>query len=421
MTTSAVPASPAAATVRETVTVDRLGHKGDGVAATATGDVFVTGTLPGETVTIDRAGGRGRLVEIVVPSPDRVAPVCPHVGSCGGCALQHMAEPAYRAFKRRLVADALADRGIVAEVGAAWIAPPASRRRAVIAVQHQADGLVAGLRERLGHTVVAIPDCRLFTPAITALLPALPRLVAPFTFGRKGATVTVLDTATGLDVAVGDAELKPERRQEAITRALAAGLARLSLGADILVESRAPVVAFGAIEVALPPGAFLQAVAAGEGELARHVVAATAGAKRVADLFAGAGTFALRLAATARVHAVEADKPALASLDRAWRRSAGLKTVTTEARDLYRRPLLPAELKAYDAVVFDPPRDGAAPQAKELAKSAVPVVVAVSCNPATLARDLRYLLDAGYRLDPVAVVDQFLWSHHVEAVAVLRR
>jgi 23S rRNA (uracil1939-C5)-methyltransferase len=413
--------TPAADIALETLTIARLGHKGDGVAPTPSGDVFVTGTLPGETVRVARTGERGRLVEIVAPSSDRVPPPCPHFGVCGGCALQHMAPPAYRAFKRQTVVDALAARGLDAPVGDAWVAEPFSRRRAVIAVQQQAAGVVAGLRERLGHTVVPIPDCRLLTPAIQALLPALPKLLGPFSFGKKGATVTVLDTLTGLDVAVAEAELKPERRQEAIAKALSAGIARLSLGPDLIVEARAPMVRFGTVDVAVPPGGFLQAVAAGEAELARHVAAAVGGAKRVADLFAGAGTFTLRLAETARVHAVEADRPALAALDRAWRFAKGLKAVTHEARDLYRRPLQPSELKAYDAVVFDPPRDGAAPQAKELAKSAVPVVVAVSCNPATLARDLRYLVDAGYRLESVAVVDQFLWSHHVEAVAVARR
>jgi 23S rRNA (uracil1939-C5)-methyltransferase len=405
----------------ETVTIARLGHKGDGVAPTPSGDVFVTGTLPGETVRVVRAADRGRLVEVVTPSPDRVAPPCPHFGTCGGCALQHMAPAAYRAFKRQLVVDALASRGLEADVGEPWVADPFSRRRAVIAVQHQPTGIVAGFRERLGHTVVPIPDCQLLTPAIQAALPSLPKLLGGFTFGKKGATVTILDTTTGLDVAVTEAELPPERRQEAITKALAAGFSRLAVGPDLVIEAKAPTVRFGAVEVALPPGAFLQAVAAGEAELAAHVMAAVGGAKRVADLFSGAGTFTFRLAETARVHAVEADKPALAALDRAWRFSKGLKTVTHEARDLYRRPLMPAELKVYDAVVFDPPRDGAAPQAKELARSQVPTVVAVSCNPATLARDVRYLVDAGYKLGPVAVVDQFLWSNHVEAVAVLRR
>lgn len=412
---------PAVDAVLETVTIARLGHKGDGVAPTPTGDVYVTGTLPGETVRVARAGERGRLAEILVPSPDRVVAPCPHVGACGGCALQHMAPEAYRAFKRQLVVDAFAARGIEAEIGEAWVAEPFSRRRAVVAVQHQAAGVVVGFRERLGHTVMPIPDCRLLTPAIQAFLPALPKLLGPFSFGKKGATVTILDTATGLDIAIADAELRPERRQEAIAKAIAAGIARLALGPDLIVEARAPTVRFGSVDVAIPPGSFLQAVAAGETELARHVVAAIGKAKRVADLFSGAGTFTFRLAETARVHAVEADKPALAALDRAWRFAKGLKAVTHEVRDLYRRPLMPAELKVYDAVVFDPPRDGAAPQAKELAKAQVPVIVAVSCNPATLARDLRYLLDAGYKLDPVAVVDQFLWSNHVEAVAVLRR
>jgi 23S rRNA (uracil1939-C5)-methyltransferase len=407
--------------VTETVTITRIGHKGDGVAETTSGEVFVSLTLPGEVVEIEREGDRGRLVRIVAPSADRVAPPCPHVGHCGGCALQHMAAPAYAAFKRQLVVDALAARHLTAEVGTAWVGEARSRRRAVIAVQHQPGGIVAGFRERLSHNVVPIPECHLLDPDIRAFLPKIPRLLAPFTFGKKGATVTVIASRTGLDLSIADAELPPERRQEVIAKALESGLARLSLGPDIIVEAKEPIVSFGDIDVALPPGGFLQAVEAAEEVMAGHVLAAVKGRKHVADLFSGCGTFALRIARDARVHAVEAEKTSLVALDKAWRFAKGLKPVSHEVRDLYRRPLQPMDVKDYDAVVFDPPRDGAAPQAKELAKASVPTIVAVSCNPATLARDLAYLVEAGYAIEKVEVIDQFLWSHHVEAVAVLKR
>ncbi|TPQ50089.1 hypothetical protein C2U72_15135, partial [Prosthecomicrobium hirschii] len=202
---------------------------------------------------------------------------------------------------------------------------------------------------------------------------------------------------------------------------LSLGFARFSIDGETLVEARPPQMRFGGVAVAIPAGAFVQAVASAEEALSSRVVEAVGKAKRVADLFAGSGTFTLRLARGAHVHAVESEARALDALSRAARHAQGLKPISIETRDLYRRPLMAKELAKYDAVVFDPPRDGAAPQAKELAKSAVPIIVAVSCNPATLARDARYLIDAGWRLGPVQPVDQFLWSHHVEAVAVLTK
>lgn len=404
------------------VRIHSIGHKGDGVAATSDGPVFVSGSLPGENVRIAREGDRGRIVEILEPSPDRVAPPCPHFGTCGGCSLQHMATSAYLEFKRRSVADALADRGIAAEVEPVVPVGPGTRRRAVIAVQRQPDGgLRAGFRERLSHQVADASRCLVVTPAIRAAMPRLARLAEALSFDRKGAIFTLLDTETGLDVAVAEAKLPEKRRQDVVAAALALDFARVSIAGEVVVESRAPTLRFGGIPVALPPGAFIQAVAEAETALGNLVVEAVGKAKRVADLFAGSGTFALRLARNAHVHAVESDSRALDALSKAARHAQGLKPVSVETRDLYRRPLMAKELSAFDAVVFDPPRDGAAPQAKELAKSAVPTIVAVSCNPATLARDLRYLLDAGWQVARVVPVDQFLWSHHVEVVAVLSR
>ncbi len=404
-----------------TVTISAIGHKGDGVADTPNGQIYVPLSLPGETLKIALSGERGSIVEIVTPSPDRVAAPCPHFGICGGCALQHMAEPAYLELKRQSVIAAFADRGIEADVLPARSIPMQSRRRAVIAVQRTASGAKVGFRERLSHTVADASGCLIVVPAIAESLPKLSRMADVLSFDKKGAIFTVIATETGLDVTVTEGTLADARRQEAIALALKLGFARLSVGADIIVEARQPIVRFGKASVILAPGAFLQAVPEAEAQLVAEVLAATKGAKRVADLFAGSGTFALQLAETARVTAVESDKPALDSLTRAARHTPGLKPVEVEARDLFRRPLMAAELKVFDAVVFDPPRDGAAAQAKELAKSKVPTIVAVSCNPATLARDARYLIDGGYKITRVQPVDQFLWSHHVEAVAVFQR
>lgn len=427
-------------TATETVTISDIAHKGDGVAVfeTEAGEkrLFVAAALPGETVRVSITGEgvneRGRVEEILVASPDRVEPACPVYDRCGGCSLQHWDQHAYLAWKRHLVQDAFLDRGIEAQVLDCVATGPASRRRAVIAVQRRTGAPVAGFRERLSHTVVEADGCLVVAPRIRAGLPKLIRLSHLLTFGNKGAIFTVLDCETGLDVSVGEAVLPPERRQQAIALALELGLARFSVEREIVVEANSPVIRFGSVPVMPPPGGFVQAVAAAEEAMAQLVETAVAaalaarpkkakGPPRVADLFAGCGTFALRLARLAHVHAVESDKASLEAASFAARHTQGLKPVSIEARDLYRRPLMGKELAGFDAVVIDPPRDGAAPQFKELAKSQVPVIVAVSCNPATLARDARYLIDAGWTLGPVTPIDQFLWSHHVEAVCVFTR
>lgn len=424
----------------ETVTITDIAHKGDGVAVfeTEAGEkrLFVGGALPGETVRVTITGEgvneRGRIEEILHASPDRVEAVCPVYERCGGCSLQHWGEHAYLAWKRHQILEAFLDRGLEAEVAECIATGPASRRRAVIAVQRRTGSPVAGFRERLSHTVVEGDGCLVVTPRIRAGLPKLIKLSHLLSFGPKGAVFTVLDTETGLDVSVAEAELPHDRRQQAIALTLDLDIARFSVGREIVVEARPPVVRFGQVAVMPPPGAFLQAVGAAEAAMARLVEAAVGealarrpkkakGPARVADLFAGCGTFALRLARAAQVHAVESDKLALDALSHAARHTQGLKAVTVEARDLYRRPLMAKELAGFDAVVIDPPRDGAAPQVKELAKSAVPVIVAVSCNPATLARDARYLVDAGWTMGVVTPIDQFLWSHHVEAVTVFTK
>jgi len=424
---------------RLTVAISDIAHKGDGLAVfeTEAGEkkLFVGGALPGETVSIvidgEGPSERGRVVEVLTPSPDRVEPACPAFAACGGCSLQHWDQTPYLAWKRAQVRAAFADRGLEPEVAETIATGPASRRRAVIAVQRRTGAPAVGFRARLSHDVVDASACLVVSPRIRAAMPKLAKMSHLLTFGAKGAVFTVIDTETGLDVSVADATLAPERRQQAIALALELGFARFALEREIVVEATPPVVRFGAIPVMPQPGAFLQAVPEAEEAMAKLVEKAidealatrpkrAKGPARVADLFAGCGTFALRLARKVQVHAVESERSALESLSFAARHAQGLKPVTVEVRDLYRRPLMGKEL-AFDAVVIDPPRDGAAPQFKELAKSSVPVIVAVSCNPATLARDARYLIDAGWTMGEVTPIDQFLWTHHVEAVVVFTR
>lgn len=409
------------------VTIASLGHLGDGVAETEAGQLFVPFTLEGERVRV-RPGGEGRaeLLEILGPSPERVDPPCRHFTSCGGCALQHMEGRAYAAWKHLQVVAALHARGLECDVAPLAPATPHSRRRATLAATRTKKGVTLGYYGRASHTIIAVQECPLVVPQIEHALADLAHLVEPG-LSRKGrAALSVTATEAGLDVAVSGGKETPDGplRAELARRAAAADLARLTWDGDILAERRAPVVTFSGLRVAPPPGSFLQATEEGEATLVRLVLEGIGDARRVADLFAGCGTFTAALAKRASVLAVEGEAKQVAALDRALRTQGpalALKPVELLTRDLFRRPLHASELLKIDAVVFDPPRAGAAAQAEMLAKSQVPLIVGVSCNPATFARDARVLTDGGYRLASVTPVDQFLWSPHIELVGIFRK
>ena len=403
--------------------VARLGAQGDGVADTPAGPIYVPYTLPGERVCAEIDGDRGRLVEVLQPSPLRVPPLCRHFGVCGGCALQHLEAQAYRDWKREQVVTAFASRGIDAPVAPVLTVPPGSRRRVVLSARRTAGGVVLGFHAARSHDIVDIMECPVAAPEIVRALPPLKALIAPLLRQRDEARITVLAAANGLDVTVEDAGggLSAQARADLARRALAAGVLRLTVAGDMVVMAADPILKLGAADVSPPPGTFVQASAEAEARMPELVVAAAGKAKHVADLFSGLGTFTFPLAARARVLAIDTDRPAIEALQRAARSASGVKPIETRVRDLLNEPLSPRELDGFDAVVFDPPRAGAHLQAQRLARSGVPVAIAVSCNMATLARDARALIDGGYRLEAVTPIDQFLFSAHVEAVAVFRR
>ncbi|MCP4314659.1 MAG: class I SAM-dependent RNA methyltransferase [Hyphomicrobiales bacterium] len=410
----------------ETVTISSLGAQGDGIAVVDGEPVYVGFALPEETVTIMRNKSKGQLVSVDFPSTERTDPPCPHFGpqgqKCGGCSLQHLELTAYHHWKKQLVAGALAARGIDAQINDLMPCLPGSRRRAVFSVMSTKNDVTLGFNQAGTHTIIGIKECTVLSPVIVDQIGGLRRLAMLLARGTKPFRLNVLATFSGLDVSVeGIASLSEKKRPRVIGAALELGLARLSLGTEILVEARTPVLKISGIDVAPPPAGFLQASEVAQDKMIALVSEHMTGSKRIADLFSGCGTFTLPLARQSAVHAVESDGPALAALDFAARHTQGLKPVTIERRDLFRRPLMAAELKKIDAVVFDPPRAGAQAQSAEIATSSVRKVAAVSCYPATLARDLRTLIDGGFRLLSVTPIDQFLWSPHVEAVALLER
>ncbi|MDU8944528.1 class I SAM-dependent RNA methyltransferase [Ovoidimarina sediminis] len=398
--------------------VTRLGHLGDGIAD---GPVFVARALPGEVVEGEIEGGRIARPKILTPSADRVAAPCRHYKGCGGCALMHGSDDFVAGWKVDVVRTALAAQGIEAEVRGPATSPPASRRRATFSGRRLKSGPVVGFHGRGADTVTAVPGCILVEPALLAALPVCEAITQRMG-SRKGEIrfrVTASEAGIDTDFEGGRATDGADRVALAAL-AEAHDLARLSVEGEVIVERRPPRQSFDGIGVVPPPGAFLQATAAGEAALRRAVTDVVGGARRIADLFAGCGTFALPLARQAEVLAVEGDPALLAALDTGWRHAKGLKAVRTEARDLFRRPLLPDELSRFDAVVIDPPRAGAEAQTAALAEAQVPRIAAVSCNPVTFARDAALLIGAGYTLDRVEVVDQFRWSPHVELAAAFR-
>ncbi len=388
--------------------VAQLTHHGMGRLEDGT---LVPRVLPGEEVA-PRPDGTWRILR---PSEARVAPPCPHFAACGGCAVQHASDPFVADWKAGIVRAALRGQGIEGEVAQVLTSPPQSRRRARLSGRRTKGGALLGFHARASDAVVDNPHCKILSPALMALRPALLDLVRLAGTRSREVAITVTDGPAGADVVLEEArELDLSLRQEAAAWAARAAVARLTWNGEPVAQSEPPWQPMGRARVAPPPGAFLQATREGEAALVASVLGALRGASRVVDLFAGVGTFTLPLAESAEVHAVEGDPAMLEALAKSWRGAPGLRRVTTEARDLFRRPLLPDELRRFEGTVIDPPRAGAEAQVAELARAQVPVVVYVSCNPASFARDARALIGAGYRMEPITVVDQFRWSPHVE-------
>lgn len=395
----------------------RLALSGEGVTE---GGARIPLTLPGERIRLSEdTAGPERVLE---PSPERVTPPCRHFGTCGGCALQHASDSFLAGWKQDLVTQALAARGLGAPFRPPHVSPPGARRRAVFAGRRTRKGTLVGFRAARSHTIIAIEECPVSHPAIMSVMPALHALT---TLGasRSGALrLSVTLSEAGPDLAVAEAKpLDMALRPRLAALAEAHDLARLAWNGETVAIRRPPSQRLGRTRVVIPPGGFLQATEDGASALVDAVRKAVGPARRIADLFAGVGTFTLPLAEAAEVHAVEGEAEALTALESGWRGTPGLRRVTTERRDLFRRPLLVPELARFDAAVLDPPRAGAENQAGTLADSRIRRIASVSCNPVTFARDAAILARGGFRFDWLQVVDQFRWSPHVEIVAAFSR
>ncbi|WP_374429353.1 class I SAM-dependent RNA methyltransferase [Tabrizicola sp.] len=401
------------------VTIDRLGHLGHGIAQ---GPIYVPGTLPGEVVEGTPDGDRLADPKIVTPSPNRVKPPCRHARACGGCQLQHASEPFVAAWKQEVVANALAGQGLSTDFLPLVTSPPNSRRRATLSARRTKSGVLIGFHARASDTIAEIPDCQLLHPGILAAFPGLQALVMAGGSRTTELSLQVTLTRGGPDVVVtGGKPLDANLRLDLARLVETHSFSRLTWDGETIALRDRPALTMGTATVVPPAGAFLQATREGEAALLHAVRQALGPQKRIVDLFSGVGTFTLPLAQDMEVHAVEGDAAMTKALDVAARNTPNLHRISTETRDLFRRPLEPDELLTFTGAVIDPPRAGAEAQTDRLAASKIPVIAAVSCNPVTFARDARALVAAGYRLDWIQVVDQFRWSTHIELVARLSR
>ncbi|MBT5265850.1 MAG: class I SAM-dependent RNA methyltransferase [Rhodospirillaceae bacterium] len=424
------------------LTIDHIGGRGDGVGKaeitldhrTAERPVFVPFTLPGERIIAQPATTRGGgvvagLIELAEPSADRVEPACRHFMACGGCALQHMKQAAYLDWKHKLIVSHLNRVGLTdVPTSPLRASQSGQRRRADMVARNISGRVVLGFYERAGKRIMDIEECPVLHPDLAALLGPLRQLLTNHI--APGETVEVIANRldNGVDLLFGLAEDPNLPAREAYAAfATTHDLSRLSTrlsetdDASPLAERRRPEIKFSGTPVAPPPGAFLQATAEAEQAMALAVSEVSKSARAAVDLFAGCGTLTFAATDHAPVHAVENDSALLAALRRGADEAELGSRVTTERRDLFRRPLDQMELVRFDLALIDPPRAGAREQFEQLAASSVPTVLAASCNPATFARDARILVDGGYRLRWVKPIDQFLWTPHVELVALFER
>lgn len=413
--------------------IAEIGAQGDGIAETEQGRLYISNTAPGDLVRARVAekhgdGFRAQLEEVLEDGGQRIEPACPHFGTCGGCALQHIAADAYLDFKRDLVTTALARQGLPKDLVEPCVAfGPATRRRVSLKAVGTGRGVVVGFNRASAHGVVDVEVCPVVEPSIATLIAPLREFVR----GRLGQgerlSIHISRCDSGLDVLI-DVKWKLDGllRQDLASFASENDLARLCVGtvedAEEIVVFRPPEVGFDGIPVVPPPGAFLQASRGAEKYLIGFALEHLRGAAHIADLFSGCGTFALPLAKEAEVIAVDVDAQMIdacrAAADRAGGKITRLRGVR---RDLFRNPVSAGEMAEFDGLIFDPPRAGAKAQAGEMAASSVPRIVAVSCNPVTFARDARILVEGGYRLEKLVPLDQFVWSAHVELVAVFEK
>jgi len=398
--------------------VDRLGQLGDGIIDSPNGEIFVPFTLPGEHIEGNVKNGRINSPRIIKPVSDRIKPACKHFKSCGGCSLQHASDTVISDWKIRKTQDALSQVNLHPEFRPIINSKAGSRRRATFAAKRTKKGALVGFHGRASDVIIEISECPISDPILLSGMPAFSQFAILGSSRKAILRISATVSENGLDVKIDNGKkLSATEISKFAQICNQFKILRLMWNDDVIAQSNPPSQKMGLADVIPPSGAFLQATKSGEAALIKTVLEIIGPSKRVVDLFAGCGTFALPISSKATVHALEGDVNMIAALDSGWRAAGGLHDIKSETRDLFRRPLMPDEFKKIDAIVIDPPRAGAVSQVIEIAKANVGRIAFVSCNPATFARDASILCNNGYNLDWVQVIDQFLWNPHIELVA----
>lgn len=404
------------------VSIEKIGASGDGIALDNDSRVFVPYSVPGDILDVEIKGERGHIVNIIEDGAARRDPHCKHFGVCGGCSLQHLRDDVYANWKHERVVQALARHNIDASLIAPMISTPwKTRRRAVLTGHRVSGGVRLGFNQAKSSKIAILDECYVLHPTLMTAIPAIENLLGELGISRCDVAVTLCEQ--GIDVSI---DAPNQSYPDALVLQNLAGtmqqasIIRIALNREIVLALETPIVSMSGFAVPVPPNAFLQASVEGEEALTALVVAGVGGAKKIADLFSGCGTFSLPLAKRSSVLAIDDDPVAIDALQNATsfaqRKGQSLKSLTAQMRNLFQTPLQPDELNDFDAVVFDPPRAGAEAQVTAITQSRVPKVIGVSCNPVTFARDAAMLIEGGYTLKQVTPVDQFNFSPHIELV-----
>jgi len=412
--------------IEDEVSIERVGARGDGIGIYKDQSVFIPLTAPGDLVFAKMIGDRGNIERLIKQSPHRVEPVCAHFGNCGGCALQHVDSGWQAEWKMQIVRDALLREGVACStLLQSPSLPVRSRRRATFSVARYHDELSIGFKARQTHRIISIQECHILHPDLFSILPFLGNYLKILPVKWDSFVIHVTSCDNGMDINfVGDLDvddISGSSLQDMGTWLEQSSIIRISVNGEVVLFNAKPKILFDGIDVDIPPGAFLQVSKEGHKTLLDNIIQilkkryVVPGGK-IADLFAGCGAFALPMARDFHIVAVDNDETAIMALDHSVRYHGKLKPVSSIVRDLFRQPMLVSELKEFNAVIIDPPRAGAPAQMKQLALSDIPLVISVSCNPESFARDARLLAKGGYTLSQVQLVDQFAYSPHIELV-----
>jgi len=380
------------------VTIESLGGLGDGIASLGGKPIFIPKSCVGDRLEVNIVQEKsdkfhGAISKVLSPGPTRQPAPCSHFEQCGGCTMQQLAPASYREFKTRMLHGALAQAGFPSPESSVLFLPPHTRRRVECKIHYDNGKVQLAFHALRSHTPVIISECPVLHPELEALIAPLGEALSELPFAEQLFSVSLTKADSGIDLLLtfkkGDINALPNLDWLGKKLSLGRISAQIPDSKPKILSQLHPVeMQLGDYAITLPPGAFLQATAEGQTALVNAVMEATIGQSSAVDLFCGIGTYSFPLSRKMKTHAVEGEKDMVEAIRSAAARH-GIKNLSSEQRDLMQFPLTAKELNAYEA--------------------------------ATFARDAAILKKSGFALTSAQGIDQFLWSQHLEIVAVFRR